>query len=399
MDFSDEERRLAAEVAGRCLSFGELEDVAATQTASKSCSTFLLICKPAFTLFLRAVTKMSTKSAMIGAIRTARAALYATCNHLPFANDDERYDNDIYRQTASFALETLCVDAHGVPPEVSSDLVKLQTGSIEFFAMCIEKTLQNQKYHEAPKNQLVEEVAGRIAETSMKHMKSRGLSASSSLQQICRSVVTILRVGKSSDAWVDSAKPFFLGHALQARGDFSVPARICLWNALIVVAQRCRDDDQSLNRFSRSTLPWVAEWGAGARPNDDIHHPLCVAAALQLIFVSVTRSKSLDCFAGRDGPPKKYIQQVHRWALEAAKAEPNSFENYANRALRLAALKLMLAIVTIDNINSDGSALPSSMGPGELGETFTVVYGVSNMDPDSEVRELASHILGMLRGG
>jgi hypothetical protein len=59
----------------------------------------------------------------------------------------------------------------------------------------------------------------------------------------------------------------------------------------------------------------------------------------------------------------------------------------------------MLAIVTIDNINSDGSALPSSMGPGELGETFTVVYGVSNMDPDSEVRELASHILGMLRGG
>jgi hypothetical protein len=394
-DISAGERRLAAEIAGRCLSFGEVGNNGKPIGVSQSCATFERICAPAFAAFIRTMDEEKKGTDALFSIRRARAALYAACNHIPYCTDDEYYEHDVYRQTASFALYAISVDADMVGSDTSVDLVQLQTGCIEFFALCVEKTLKIRLG--VPSRQLVQD-AHENKNSEKVHSEQTGFLASNSLQQISRAIVSILQSGKhGADAWICSAKANYLGHSSGAVESYSIPARTCLWNSLIVVSQRSSDKDGSVEMFARSALPWITDWGAGTRSDDQVHHPLCIAAALQVTFILLTRLKSLAFFAGSDRFAKEYIRRAHGWALQTLKDKPTSVGDYSNRAQRLAALKLLLSIVTVDSINSDGSVLPSCLGPGELGEAFTVIHGLSNMDPDSEVRGLSSHLLSLLK--
>lgn len=385
LESSSEERRLCADIAGRCLSFGEFSGNV------EPSSTFTRICMPAFSAFLRGAKKDSLS---LTSIRSARAALYATCIHIPYSSDNERYQNDAYRLTASFAFQAISVGTDEVDVELSEDLVQLQTGCIEFFAVCFQRTLEMQLGKlRLSTTQLVED-AGQT-KTWASVSQTSGYLVSDSLQQICQSVVTALKSGKYDGASTDSSTMELLGPHIQRPNGLPITARTCLWNALIVVSQRCRDVD--LLRFSRSILPWVTGWGSEAKPKDGVHHPLCDAAAMQVIFTLVTRSKSFDCFGSQEGQTKECIRQAHLWALKAVNTNSGSTNNHSNQVRRLAALKLILAIVTIDSIASEGSALPNCLGPGELGQTFTLIAGLSNLDPDPDVRGLASHIVGSLR--
>ena len=395
VDFSAQERRLSAEIAGRCLGFGELYDNVGPYGMSNSGSVFQRICSPAFTTFLSGISAKG-KTTFLRSIRCARAALYAMCIHIPFLKGDEIYYEDVYRLTASFALDVISIDVDQIEQVLSNDLVQLQTGCIEFFAICVEKTLEIQLTKgSVHTKKLVEQVSEFNDQKSSSGLLT--FSTFNSMVEICRAVITITQTGKCDDAWIRSGKLHFAGDVARAVTDPPLSAKTCLWNSLIVVAQRCREDTGSLRAFSTSTLSWVTAWGRKSKSDDDIHHPLCAAAALQLTFILVTRCKSLKCFAEEDGTSKQNVRQAHQWALESVKDERALNDNYANRSLRMAALKLLLAIVTVDSMDSDGSVLPSCLGPGELGKTFTVVHGLSNMDPSPDVRKLASHILGVLR--
>jgi hypothetical protein len=120
-----------------------------------------------------------------------------------------------------------------------------------------------------------------------------------------------------------------------------------------------------------------------------------MAAALQVIFVLVTRTKSFDCLAGGKTTASS-VRKAHRLALASIKTETKVGGEYARTTMRKAALKLLLALVSIDQLDGFDS-LPASLGPGELGETFTLLNGTANMDTDPEVRALATHILTGMR--
>jgi hypothetical protein len=210
-------------------------------------------------------------------------------------------------------------------------------------------------------------------------------------------LVAILRFGRANDQWhFDDRSVSLIQHSKLIIDDFSVPARTCLWNAFVIASQRCQENEGQLALFAKSTVPWVIDWGISGE-NTDLHHPLCLAASLQVVFLLVTRTKCLNCFAEKDEDRKRNIRRAHRLALDSLKRDYHGGGAYATRALRVSGLKLLLALVTIDQINEDDTVLPNCLGPGELGETFSVLHGVANMDADSEVQRLAVHILGSLK--
>jgi hypothetical protein len=395
--YSAEERRLAAELCGRCLPFGR---TVGDDSGPSTSGAFSRICSPAFGAALNALTLNGSDShSMIRAIKRARVALYVACHHIPIVSESQRLNEDCYRLTASFALAVFRVDAdtRDMDAAVTDELVKLQTGCIEFFAICIDKALYDRLPNPRASVTLVSELVPVCSDDEVPSLK--GYSSRESLGQICQAVVSILRIGKSYDDWIFSAQNFFSDHLAQEQ-QFSISARTCLWNAFIVVSQRCPSDDRRLEGFAKSTLSWVVEWGMSGNSDRESHHPLCLAAALQVAFVLVTRTKSLDFLVEtkHSGTCKDSARRVHRWALECARGDSRHGDGeYANRMLRLSALKLMLAVFSVDQISANGSDPNKMLGPGDITQTFAVLNSLANMDTDREVQQLAGHLLQAIR--
>jgi len=120
-----------------------------------------------------------------------------------------------------------------------------------------------------------------------------------------------------------------------------------------------------------------------------------MAAALQVLFVLITRTKSFECLAGGKTTPTS-VHKAHSLAIARINTETKLGGVYARTTMRKAALKLLLALVTIDQVDSS-SSLPICLSPGELGEAFTLLNGIANVDTDAEVRMLAAHILSGMR--
>jgi len=232
-----------------------------------------------------------------------------------------------------------------------------------------------------------------------------------------------------------------LNHVFQQK--FSIAARTCCINSFILASQRVGSNNNSnteqatqnqhLQYMSNLMLPILVSWGAAAArtttttaKNDDddhdMHHPLCMAAALQTAFIIISRSKSFRGFRDKGTQSRCGISNVrqglsmmHQWALSALKAKnyatPSSSPSssspfvYAVRTMRIAGLKLMLAVITIDQLEEEPNdhdnnndeysrlRLKGCLSPGELGETLSALRGAANVDPDVEIRKLASYLL------
>jgi hypothetical protein len=397
--YSTEERRLAAEIAGRCLPLGNPVDESLASHQSESCALFSRICLPAYTAALEEMSSIRNPANFVEYIRRARAALYATCHAIHGMEQQKEYFNDdVLRLTAAFAFTIVAVDADEKDDNLSNELVQLQTGCIEFFTLCIEGTLQDHVQRvETPSDSLVEILHLESILGKEENPVPPGFSTIEATRSICEVLVDIVRFGRANDPWhFDDRSVSLIQHSKVIIDDFSVPARTCLWNSFVVAAQRCQENEGKLALFAKSTVPWVIDWCISGK-NTALHHPLCLAAALQVVFLLVTRTKSLNCFAEKGEDRKRYIGRTHRLALDSLKRDHHGGNAYANRSLRLAGLKLLLALVTIDQINEDETVLLNCLGPGELGETFSALHSVANIDADSEVHRLAGHILRSLK--
>ena len=124
-----------------------------------------------------------------------------------------------------------------------------------------------------------------------------------------------------------------------------------------------------------------------------------MAAALQVVFVLLARTKSFDCLAGdaliKDSTAT-CVHRAHEWAISTIKTTTEVGGDYARTTMRKAALKFLLLIITIDQMGNTSNLL-NWLSPGELGSAFTVLRCTANVDVDAEVRTLAAHILGTMR--
>ena len=404
--YTSEERRLAAEVAGRCLPFGDPVQIRnSSASPTVPFSAYSTICHPSFATALRAITVHVNAGEAVESTKQMRAALYAACHHVPNVHQNDLCKEDAYRFTASVVFNVINMNADELEEDISQELVQLQAGCIEFIASCIERTLQDSAQKALSSHEsLVREESGTSTEAGNKECDDAfgcAYNAVESIQDICRTTISIIQLGSAPCHWLDMARRIF--QLPNGPREFSVAARTCLWNAVVIVSQRCAENGDRLNLFAKSTASWVVEWGtSGATVNVDLRHPLCVAGALQVVFILITRTKLFACLGQNKENQRVTVRNVHRWALNCIKYQSknsNDGDDYSRRTLRRAALKLLLALITVDQLSRDDTALPNSLGPSELGETFTMLQSIANLDSDQDMQKMANSLLNSLRMG
>jgi len=173
---------------------------------------------------------------------------------------------------------------------------------------------------------------------------------------------------------------------------FSVPACICLWNSLVLVSQRI--DLEKLQGFAAMTLPWVIEWGTESSAGKNHRHPLCVAAAMQVAFVQLTRTKSISFLSERCEDVEKSILKAYRWAFEILRRNDSVLGDSVRQAERSAALKLLAVLISIEAANIEqecgAAGALASVDSAEILETLHVIV---NRESDPDLCLLASRVL------
>jgi hypothetical protein len=390
--YTSNERRLAAEIAGQCLPFTRSNGNASIA----ACSSFHLLYVPAIEQFHKGFdSRPTSENELIGHIRTAGAALYMVCHGLPHIGG-EVDSRDAILFTASFALEVFGIELSGDPADrVDEEIVHVQTGCIEFLAVCIDTCARHRispqpadSRHQPALPALVEEL--NADKNCCDPPAVANGSNTKSLAQIWRALVDIAADGYSKERWIRSTNE---RSDLQSSEPviFSAQAQTCVWDAFIIIAQRSAKGGQ-LELIAETTMSWIVDWANHANNARQTHHPLCMAAALQVAFTLITRTKSFDFWKKEERQDK--IRKVHLWAVQSVRSVPSNVDNYASGAVRMAGLKLMLAVVTIDQI--DGCRMWACLAPGEIGEAFSVLRGVANLDRDPQVRQLAGQVLGTM---
>ena len=106
----------------------------------------------------------------------------------------------------------------------------------------------------------------------------------------------------------------------------------------------------------------------------------------------VTRTKQLDHLrtVGGSSTTSRSIVETYKWSLRCIKHTSSS--NRQSSQLKLAAMKLLLALVTIDQIGD----FSGHLGPGELREAVSTISAAANIDSDPDVRSLAGHLVSAL---
>jgi hypothetical protein len=323
------ERRLAAEVAGHCLPFD----------MGEAYSCFHRICQPAFQKALDGACSASTTSV---SFKPAKAALHAVVYYMSLSVDPESSDGIF--ATLAFALR-IC----GMPEPLLSedqDLEQLRTlGCAELFSSCFEQTFA--------------------------YDKSTLLNVTTLLRQIL--------TDESPDLGRAEQMATRMFH-VDGKVVLSPKLRSALWNSLLEVSKRCPDG--KLEKWETSILPWVIP-----RALDGKNHPLCVAIGLQVVFVLIVRSKSLDCVQRRGGG----VKRLYQWALRSMEYPPHK-DHFAVTLVKTVGLKLLVAMLTMDQIGG-----VRYFGAREVMQTMEILESavVSNEEP--EVQQVAVQMLTSLK--
>jgi hypothetical protein len=348
--FTDEERRLAAEVAGRVLPLGNF---APTNHTLIDChSLFDRVCDPYFSIIRETLDSNDADSTR--GFRSARAALFAVCTLVANAFASDNGGNELIL-IADFCLAILSTQNH----EPAAELEKIQAGCIEFFSFCFERELY---FASGP--------TPAIAQASNDPAKCNRFDGG--IRRVNEMVMNILTSSSGYQANTNSS-------------------HICLWNALIIVSKRCRID--MLKKFAQVTLPSVLAWGTTATTTVavSLQYQLCLAGAMQVVFNVLVRGKSIDLLVPMNHDARATLLQVHRWALSNLRTTVVSKDGVGHNAMRKASLKLVLVVVSM------GDSSLKCLAPGELGETFSALQGVAHLEKDGELRMLATSVLQLLQ--
>ena len=443
-----EEKRLCAELVGRVLPFYLHKSSRKHGESAVVISSFDRMFMPAFSKMLRLMSANSTpveqsqsgntrKNEIDDALRESRTVLYAACHHVHLIDDTD--PGAALLATVAFAVYVISLrpDMMALRGSILG-FDRLKTGCMDFLAFCVESWCNRRASRRSTGstqhvNALIQELSRDPnmiitpwSSNSEKEEKSNQLWNRNVLDTLSYTIDVAMSIslkGVPPRSWRNVECWFFSlfgGLSFFEKTDCSlqercIGTRVCCINALSLASQRCLDEDEGLKILAQRIMPTFVLWGRSMRKldGDHIYHPLCVAAAQHTAFILITKSKTLECCVVREHlatmEVKDGIRILHKWALEAARSQhfdSNGTSEDITRAvttMRMAGLKLMLALVTIDQLTfhhtdqgHQEAAIYSFLGPGELGETISFLHGASNVDQSVEIRSLATHILRAL---
>jgi hypothetical protein len=196
----------------------------------------------------------------------------------------------------SFVLEVLNAQVADAAAEehIEDELIQLQTGCIEFIAVCLESTLQRRtRQRNNDKRELlgavskVEFAVNNNLDKADSSACAGSMSTVEALSTSCGSLMSFLKTGAPIPSQLRVANNLAVA-VFEANQQLSPSAWTCLWNAFLVVSQQCCEAEGRLDSWASLPAPWVLAWGSSAMVDGDLHHPLCMAALLQVVFVLLT---------------------------------------------------------------------------------------------------------------
>jgi hypothetical protein len=296
----------------------------------------------------------------------SKSALYAVCHSLPFTDNND--EGEALLDAASFTMEVLQYDpACSLIDEILlEEILLLQTGCINFIAVAIHSlSIRKANVNTTQQNTLVQEIS------VLPDATTRRISIIDSLSAMFRMVVTTITTGE-----ID-----WRHHGNELVSMFSPSSRTAVLNSLVMLSKQSQDHE--LRWIAENVLPPLIKWALG--PIDDfIHHPLCVAAGLQLMYTLLARIGSFNWAQSRRTDCLTLRCALNSFNTKDTDNSPDI------SILRLAALKLMVTTLTIRTTSNNDDA--SYLSPVEVQKAVEAVNAAARLDSQPEVRSLASEV-------
>ncbi len=345
-----EEKLLLAQVAGHCLPFS----VTSSDLNELPIALFDL-CERPFSDTLANMRCTSKSSLDLQNIHESKLALFAVCQHIPGASD-EGVSGTVFVKVALLVFEflyesqTTCGGEH-----TGQELTKLHTGCLHFLGVVFDSLFARKA------KSSVEQI-----EPEAKNCRNKFLDG---LMKTFDDTISIVFYG---------AIPELEGRC------FSASTRVSIFNAMVAYSQSCTTEDQRLALFASELLPALIKWVDEGAIDDEIRHPLCVAASLQVVYTILARLGSFDWVSENES---KFVRLTLRCALKSLCNEEGAG---ICSPLRLVSVKVILTVIAIKQ------DLAEYFERDEIRRAVVVVRGAVNRDESQEVRQLAFKILPYL---
>ena len=215
-----EEKVLLAQVAGHCLPLSVVADLNESPIA-----LFDLLEQP----FSAALDKMrlSESSPSLESIHESKLALFAVCQHIPGACDDDLGGNAIVK-VALYVFEFLNESQTNREEVIEQEVAKLHTGCLHFLGVVFDSL---------------------FARKAKKQIDGEGNNCKTSF------------LGGLIRAFDLTTSILFNGAIEELEGQcFSASTRISIFNAMVIYAQGCTTEDERLALFASELLPALMKW-------------------------------------------------------------------------------------------------------------------------------------------
>lgn len=345
-----EQKMLLAQVAGHCLPFS----ITPSDLNESPIALFDLFEKT-FSATLDNMRFESKSSLDLQNIHESKLALFAVCQHISGASNDD-VGGTAFVKVASFVFDflyesqTTCGGEH-----IRQELAKLHTGCLHFLGVVFDSLFARKVKSSVEQNG-----------PESNHCRNKFLDG------------LIRTFDDASSIVFNGAIPELQGRYFQAS------TRISIFNAMVTYAQNCTTEDQRLALFASELLPSLLKWVDEGAIDDDIRHPLCVAASLQVVYTILAKLGSFDWVNVSES---KFVRLTLRCALKSLCNEERAG---VYSPLRLVSMKVILTVIAIKQ------DLAEYFERDEIRRAVMVVRGAANRDESQEVRQLAFKILPYL---
>jgi hypothetical protein len=372
-----EERRLLAELVSRCFPFSN-HHISHNSTVPLG---FVRFCSPIFSSSLLKAENLKMSS---DDWKKAKLSLYICCHAVQLKLKTLSLRD--FEEMVCFAIKILRVQTNN-----NDALIELQTGCIDLLATCIESICASRSFEqkETHTKSLLEEIPSPASEKVLQSQSS--FQYDGDFTTFKALLFHIINNDKKSYHIFEPSSQFYFVNDIQ---HWSTSSRTCILNAFTLVSKRC--PEEALNSFSQMIVPEMIMWVMSGEIDENTRHPLCVAAVLQCLFTMLTRTKSFRPLQNNGADVNTTLYQIFQLSVQSIKAKTIIADNkYAKTALRIAAMKLLLVIVNIDQ--SAPMYNNKFLAPGDIAQALSIIRGAANVDEDSDVRQLASYLATVLQ--
>lgn len=391
-----EQKRLIAELLGHCLPLTSSINGSCCSSDGLHVSLYNNLCRDNFSDILKSLRveqdntmKFDVDNIRICNVSEAKAALYAVCHHVPLALDKD--DGEDLINVASFAFEVLnCqpMDAGGtISSQTMHELTMMQSGCSHFLAVCVDslsyrKASSIETGHATPLIVDIMDIQGMSRDF---HSRNTIIGA---LLQIFHTLISIIRTGESNTG--DNHTTTFLPSC-----------RTAMLNSIVMLVQGSKADDTRIHWLASNMLPPLVEWTSKGPIDEDIHHPLCLAASLQVIYTVLARCGSFGWLSGTTHQGSISVSETD-FVCRTLQCALTSFhtsgaiDSPVLTTLRLAALKVILTVLALHQSKDMEHAEHGQKGylsPLEIQKATSAMLGAANVDQNPDIRRLANQIL------